>query len=151
MDRENSTFHIRDMESRDYMFVAAVWREVFGPLLLSDESVVSTCEKMKADSRYRVFVADIDGAVVGLVTTVESLAINLPNGFIKVNGLGVLPQFRNWGIGRMLMERVEKLAGERNISVVELGSGFQRTDAHAFYEHLGYRKKCLSVLKENLM
>ena len=144
MDRN---IHIRDMESRDYMSVAAVWRDVFGPLPLADESVVSTCEKMKADSRYRVFVADIDGAVVGLVATVESLAINLPNGFIKVNGLGVLPQFQHRGIGRMLMERVEKLAGERNISVVEPGSGFQRTEAHTFYEHLGYRKNAFRFSK----
>lgn len=70
MDRNTGAVHIRDMESRDYRTVAAVWREVFGPLPLADESVISTCEKMKADSRYRVFVADIDGAVVGLVTTV---------------------------------------------------------------------------------
>ena len=131
---------IRDLERRDYISLAAVWREVFGPL--TDEAVAGVCEKMEGDSRYRIFVAETDGKVTGFVTTVEALAINLPsgNGYIKVNGLAVLPEFRHCGIGKMLMERVERLAGEREISLIGLASGFRRTDAHEFYEHLGYQK-----------
>ena len=44
------------------------------------------------------------------------------------------------GIGKMLMERVEELAKERGISMIGLASGFQRTEAHEFYERLGYQK-----------
>ncbi len=131
---------IRDLERRDYISLAAVWREVFGPL--TDEAVAGVCEKMEGDSRYRIFVAETDGKIVGFVTTVEALAINLPsgNGYIKVNGLAVLPEFRHCGIGKMLMERVEELAKERGISMIGLASGFQRTGAHEFYERLGYEK-----------
>lgn len=133
-----STVLIRDMESRDYLSIAAIWRDVFTPV--EDESVAGVCERMKGDGRYRIFVADMEGVVVGFVTTVEALSINLPDGYIKINGLAVLPEYRRQGIGKLLMERVEELARERGISLIGLASGFQRTEAHEFYEHLGYQK-----------
>lgn len=131
---------IRGIESKDYTSVTAIWRDVLGFLSVTDETVIKTYEQMKGDSRYKTFVADVNGAVVGFATTVESLAVDYPNGYMKVNGLAVLPAFQHCGIGKMLMERVEELAGERNVSMIGLASGFQRTDAHEFYEHLGYQK-----------
>ena len=131
---------VREIESKDYVSVAAIWRDVLGFLSATDENVIMTYEKMKNDSRYCTFVADVNGDVVGFATTVASLAITYQNGYIKMNGLAVLPEFQHCGIGKMLMERVEKLAGERNASCIGLASGFQRIDAHEFYEHLGYTK-----------
>ena len=131
---------IREIESKDYTSVTAIWRDVLGFLSVTDETVIKTYEKMKGDSRYSTFVADVNGAVVGFATTVETLAVDYPNGYMKVNGLAVLPAFQHCGIGKMLMNRVEELAGERKVSMIGLASGFQRTDAHEFYEHLGYQK-----------
>lgn len=139
---------IRKMESKDYQSVAAIWRDVLGFMQVTDENVIATYEKMKSDNRYCTFVADVKGDVVGFVTTVESLAIPYPNGYIKMNGLAVLPDFQHCGIGRMLMECVEKLADERNASCIGLASGFQRTSAHEFYEHLGYRKTSFWIRKD---
>ncbi len=131
---------IREIESKDYASVAEIWRDVLGILSATDENVTKIYEKMKSDSRYCTFVADMNGDVVGFTTTVETLAIDHPNVYIKMNGLAVLPEFQRRGIGKMLMERVEKLAVERNASSIGLASGFQRTIAHEFYEHLGYKK-----------
>ena len=131
---------IREIESKDYVSVAAIWRDVLGFSSVTDENVIQTYERMKSDSRYCTFVADVDGEVAGFATTAETLAVDHPNGYIKMNGLAVLPRFQRRGIGRMLMERVEKLAGERGASFIGLASGFQRTGAHEFYERLGYQK-----------
>ena len=131
---------IREIEGKDYVPVAAIWRDVLGFSSVTDESVAKTYKKMKDDNRYCTFVADADGGVVGLVTAVQTLAVDHPNGYIKMNGLAVLPAFQRRGIGRMLMERVEKLAAERSASFIGLASGFQRTGAHEFYERLGYQK-----------
>lgn len=131
---------IREIESRDYLSVAAIWRDVLGISKATDENVSATYEKMRDDSRYRTFVAEADGVIVGFVTTAETLAVDYPNGYIKMNGLAVLPEFQRRGIGKMLMERVEKLAAECGISRIGLASGFQRTGAHEFYERLGYKK-----------
>ncbi len=139
---------IRAIESKDYDSVITIWRSALGNLQVTDETVAKTFEKMRGDSRYGTFVADVDGETVGFVTTVETLAIEQPNGYIKVNGLAVLPEFQRHGIGKMLMECVEKLAHERKVSLIGLASGFQRTGAHGFYEHLGYQKLSYWFRKE---
>ncbi len=100
---------IREIEKKDYISVAAIWRNVLGFLPATDESVTRTYEKMKNDSRYCTFVA-------------------------------VLPEFQHCGIGKMLMDCVEKLAYRHNALAIGLASGSQRTGAHEFYEHLGYKK-----------
>lgn len=131
---------IREIESKDYVPVAIIWRDVLGFLSVTDEHVITTYEKMKDDTRYCTFVADLNGEVVGFATIVFTLAIDHPNGYIKMNGLAVLPEYQHHGIGKMLMERVEELAHQRKASFVGLASGFQRTGAHQFYEKLGYQK-----------
>ena len=139
---------IREIESKDYTSAAAIWRDVLGFSSITDENVVGTYEKMKGDDRYCTFVAEVNNVVVGFATTVETLAIDHPNGYMKINGLAVLPEYQRCGIGKMLMERVEELARERNISLIGLASGFQRTGAHKFYERLGYQKLSFWFRKE---
>ena len=131
---------IREIERKDYASVTAIGRNVLGVLRATEETVTQTYEKMKGDSRYCTYVAEVDGEVVGFASTVTTIAVDHPDGYIKMNGLAVLPGFQRRGIGKMLMERVEQLAVERGASAVGLASGFQRTGAHAFYESLGYRK-----------
>ena len=131
---------VREIEERDYLPVAAIWRDVLDIPNATDDAVAETYEKMKHDSRYRTFVAETDGKVVGLVTTAEVLAIGHPDGYLKMNGLGVLPEYRGQGIGKLLLDRVEKLARETGTLYIGLASGMGRTEAHSFYEHLGYRK-----------
>lgn len=145
---KNMNIVIREIKSKDYKSVAILWRDVIGAISVTDKMVTVTCEKMKDDNRYCTFVADVNGKIVGFVTTVETLAMDQPNGYIKVNGLAVLPEFQHHGIGKMLMERVEKLAHERKISLIGLASGFQRIGAHEFYEHLGYQKLSFWFRKE---
>lgn len=131
---------IREIESRDYKAVAAIWRDVLDIPSATDDITARTYERMKSDSRYHTYVAEAEGRVIGLVTAVEVIAIGYPNGYIKMNGLGVLPEFQRQGIGRMLMERVESLAKERGANAIGLASGIRRTGAHEFYERLGYSK-----------
>ena len=95
---------------------------------------------MERDDRYRTFVAEADGRVVGLAAAVKVLAIGHPGGYVKMNGLGVLPECRRRRIGTRLMEQVERWAVETGAPYVGLASGLRRTDAHIFYEHMGYRK-----------
>ena len=131
---------IRKIEEKDYPAVAAIWREVLDIPTATDSIVTETYKKMKADSGYRTYVAETDGKVVGLAATAFVLAIGHPNGYIKMNGLGVLPEYQHQGIGRLLLNRVEKLARECGALYIGLASGLRRTEAHDFYEHLGYQK-----------
>ena len=76
--------HIREIESKDYTSAAAIWRDVLGFSSVTDESVIETYEKMKGDDRYCTFVAEVNNTVVGFATTVETLAIDHPNGYMKL-------------------------------------------------------------------
>ena len=130
---------IRYIQEKDYPEAADIWRSVLG-IPVTDECLSDTYGKMSGDDRYSTFVAEADGRIVGLVTTVTAMAIGHPNGYTKINGLGVLPEYRNRGIGGMLLKRAEELAMENGTGYVGLASGFMREEAHAFYERMGYRK-----------
>ena len=129
----------RFIQEKDYPQVADIWRTVLD-IPVTDECLTETYAKMRGDDRYTTFVAEADGKVVGLITMVAALAIGHPNGYTKINGLGVLPEYQNKGIGRMLVKRAEELAIENGTRYLGLASGFTREEAHAFYEHMGYKK-----------
>jgi len=61
------------------------------------------------------------------------------NPFVVIGGLVVEKQSRRRGIGRLLMEDAEAWAKEQGCSVVRLWSSAGRTEAHRFYEQLGYK------------
>lgn len=131
---------IRRICQRDYAAAAVIWREVLDIRNATDEHVTEAYEAMKHDDRYAAFVAEADGRVVGLAAAVKVLAIGHPGGYVKMNGIGVLPEYRRLGIGKRLMEQVERFAVEQGAPYVGLASGISRVEAHAFYESSGYRK-----------
>jgi len=55
---------------------------------------------------------------------------------------------RGKGYGKLLMSYIEKLAEENALQCVALQSGFQRLDAHRFYENAGYDKVSFVFKKE---
>ena len=130
---------IRTIQKKDYPEVADIWRNVL-EIPVTDECLSETYKKMSGDDRYTTFVAEKDGKIAGLVTMVTAMAIGHPNGYTKINGLGVLPEYQNRGIGRMLLKKAEELAMENGTRYLGLASGFMREEAHAFYEHMGYKK-----------
>ncbi|KHD46651.1 GNAT family N-acetyltransferase [Streptococcus hongkongensis] len=68
----------------------------------------------------------------------------------NILGLAVLPDYQGQGIGRQLISAVEEIAKNNKVNYIRLNSGESRTEAHAFYEHLGYKSDKLQkrFLKE---
>ena len=131
---------IRKICQRDYAAVAAIWREVLDIRNATDEHVTEVYETMRENDRYITFVAEADGKIAGLAAAVKVLAIGHPGGYVKMNGIGVLPAYRRQGIGKKLMEHVERFAVEQGAPYVGLASGISRAEAHEFYGKCGYRK-----------
>ena len=130
---------IRKIREEDYEAAAAIWREVLD-VPVSNEDLAQIYRKMAEDDRCFTYVAEADEKIVGLVTGVCVPAVPFPNGYIKMNGLGVIPGYRHKGIGRKLLTQVEKEAAKREVTRIGLATGMGRTEAHAFYESMGYRK-----------
>ena len=87
--------------------------------------------------REAVFVAEADGQVVGNIH-VERYDVLYFETMANVLGLSVKIEFQKIGIGRALLEAAENWALENGIKMMRLNSGINRTEAHKFYEHLGY-------------
>ena len=60
--------------------------------------------------------------------------------FVVIGGLVVDRDHRGQGIGRALLERAEQWAVTQGCGIVRLWSSSMRSEAHKFYEHLGYQK-----------
>ncbi len=89
---------------------------------------------------HAVFVAEAqDQTLVGWVHVYHcKLLISAPQAIIF--GLVVDEQFQRQGIGRSLLEQVERWAVSRNCSTILVRSNMIRTEAHRFYEQVGYKE-----------
>lgn len=56
----------------------------------------------------------------------------------NVLALAVLPNQQKKGIGKTLLQGLEEEAKRRGYTFIRLNSADYRTEAHAFYEHVGY-------------
>ena len=131
---------IREVRREDYAAVARFWRELLDVPAATDESVQKTFEKMSGDSRYCTYVAVEDGIVVGFITLVEVLSIDDPEGYIKMNGIAVAPEYRHRGIAQQLIEHVEQAGRERGANSIGAATSFKREGSQALLDKLGYEK-----------
>lgn len=138
--KEREWIMIREVQPEDYAVIAQFWRELLDVPQASDESVSSTLDKMSADDRYRTFVAVEDDMVVGFITLVEVLSIDDPEGYIKMNGIAIRPDYQHRGIGQQLIERAEMEARERGSSSIGCATSFKRAGSQALLHKLGYEK-----------
>lgn len=95
--------------------------------------------RMLSRPEQRFLIADADGRVVGWLHAVVSECVEA-DAFVAISGLVVDRNHRRQGIGRALLEEAERWTREQGCSVIRLRSSSVRTDAHRFYEQLGYTK-----------
>jgi GNAT superfamily N-acetyltransferase len=109
-----------------------------GYLVTSEETARRILE-LSGNSEHAVLVADEGGMLLGWIHVhlAHSLAVD---GRVEVAGLVVDENHRGRGVGRVLMERAEIWAREKNCTSVRLRSNVLRGAAHLFYERLGYRE-----------
>ena len=95
------------------------------------EAMLEVCDVDLAASR----VLQVGGETVGFV----NLAVRGARGWIA--GMGVLPETRGAGLGRLAMEAVLSVARERGLTSVDLEVLVQNTPAARIYEVLGFRDR----------
>jgi len=96
-----------------------------------------------ANENSRLFVAESEGQVIGLVHVdireAPDHPIMTPRRYAKVDDLVVGKEFRRFGIGQSLMKRAHQWACERGVHEVELNVWEFNQSAIALYEKLGYK------------
>ena len=105
------------------------------------EHFTSTVEDVRRDGfgstpLYESFIAELDGAAVGLLTLFPTYSTYKGRPCLHVNDLYVAPEARQQGIARRLMARVCRMAVERGCCRVEL-KVLENNAARDFYESIG--------------
>jgi GNAT superfamily N-acetyltransferase len=81
------------------------------------------------------FVARMDGRPVGC-----GAIRPLEPGVGEVKRMFVLPEARGRGISRLILQKIESVAGEMGYSRLRLETGKRQPEAIALYESTGYRR-----------
>jgi predicted N-acetyltransferase YhbS len=117
---------------------------------MSEAEVTRRLQTVRAAHGHRVWVADDDGQVVGLIHAFFRAALEKPPEVV-IQALVVDASRRSQRIGERLMQVAEQFARETGSATVSLYSGVQRTDTHRFYERLGYAKIGASQLMRKVL
>jgi len=103
--------------------------------------------RMREQGNYYIFVAVIDENIVGFITIVQGVALEIKSDYFRILELAVSKAHQNKGVGKLLLGQVDALAAEKGVSYISLSCGLHRTGAHAFYERSGYSKTSFTFAK----
>jgi N-acetylglutamate synthase-like GNAT family acetyltransferase len=96
-------------------------------------------ERLARDEHNHLLVVEADGVVCGtafLTVCLDAMYGSQP--YAVVENLIVLEASRRRGMGRALMREVERVARAARCTKVMLLSSASRTEAHAFFERVGF-------------
>ena len=137
---------IRGYTPTDYYDLSRLLAKVYGSHIGKD-----TLEEKYITDEREILVATIDGdKIAGCVFTEVQEDFIRPRRIMYVTYVAVDEAYRKLGIGRKLIDRVETLCTENVCSAIELTSADFRTDAHIFYEAIGFSKKNTTVFIKEL-
>jgi GNAT superfamily N-acetyltransferase len=94
---------------------------------------------------HALMVAEQGGRIIALCHTYARPALDKPPEAV-VQALVVDQASRGSGVGKIMMTAAETWAAERGFTSIVLASHVSRSDAHAFYESIGYRREGTSHL-----
>jgi GNAT superfamily N-acetyltransferase len=90
-----------------------------------------------------VLVAERDGRAIGCLTTAIMPVLYRPKPVGRISMMVVEESARGQGIGAALVRAAEAWLKQQGCGLVEVTSNLKRTEAHGFYERLGYERTSL--------
>ena len=97
-------------------------------------------EKLTNDRKHHIIIGyenDRVRKIVGFVHAEFYESLYMDPG-LNILALAVDSKFQGQGIGKKLMSSIEEYALKNNISFIRLNSNVYRTEAHKFYDRIGY-------------
>jgi len=103
------------------------------------ESYVNAFREIEADPNNELIVAEAEGRVVGTLQLTFTPSISFQGGKrATVESVRVDEQHRGKGIGHEMMLWAINRAKQNGCVSMQLTTNAERTDAHRFYENLGF-------------
>lgn len=145
-DLEKAAVTVRSAEAGDFEGLADLMTELGYPTRTSEMEM--RMEAILANKTYATFVAVSEGKVCGMIGTRISYSYEHNSPGAAILALVVSDKMRGRGVGHFLIEAAEKDLARRNIRRIAVYTHFRRTEAHEFYEKLGYTKNGFRLVKE---
>lgn len=92
------------------------------------------------DAGQAVLVAEMDGEVVGCLSTSTMVVLHRPAPVGRISMMVVDERHRSRGIGAQMVSAAEELLASKGCQLVEVTSNLRRVDAHRFWERVGYER-----------
>ena len=126
---------IREMAADDAKAVNTLSNQLGYPL--SIEQTLQNIYSVLESKDHTAFVAEYENKIVGWIGASQAIMIEvMPH--CELNGLVINQDHRGMGIGKLLIDKVKQWAREKNNSKIGLRCNVKRTEAHLFYQHLGF-------------
>lgn len=141
---------LRPATDADLFAVLDLYRTALeDPKILLPEAATALFRKMQTYPDYTLYVAETGAGLVGTfaLLIMDNLGhFGTPSGVVE--DVAVRPDQQGKGIGKKMMEFALDRCREKGCYKLTLSSNLRRTDAHRFYESLGFRKHGFSFLME---
>jgi GNAT superfamily N-acetyltransferase len=132
-----SAVAIRDAIVEDSATIARLLGELDYPS--SPDGVRQRLARLLARDDTRVFVAERGASILGALAVHRMPVLTSINDIAMILALVVTEEARRTGIGRRLVDRAEEEARAWGCGRIMVTSAERRTEAHTFYERLGYQ------------
>ncbi len=141
---------IRKLIEDDLVSLAVLYQQ-FWDEVSSLEKMRTTFQRLKRNPNYILLVADQQNNLVGSVMGIicEELYGDCKP-FMVVEGVIVDKHHRRLGIASSLMKELERCASENNCNYIIFVTESERTEAHRFYESIGYKSDAYKGFKKRL-
>ena len=126
---------VREMDVKDVEAVNALSGQLGYPLSLSQTR--QNIRGVLQSKDHTAFVAAYRNKIVGWIGAAQAIMIEvMPH--CEINGLVIDEHHRGIGVGKLLIDRVKHWAKEKGNDKIGLHCNVKRTEAHLFYQHLGF-------------
>ena len=127
--------NVREIRIADYIDIYLLNEEL--GYLYAIEKVKERIKYITENTKDIILVAEQFDEVIGYIHG-SSYELLYSDSLINILGFVVKEKYSNTGVGKILIENLECWAKENGYCGVRLVSGFDRINAHKFYQRHGY-------------
>jgi len=126
---------VRVMDVKDAEAVNALSKQLGYPLSVGQ--TLQNIGTVLQSQDHIAFVAEYENKIVGWIGAAQAIMIEvMPH--CEINGLVIDEHHRGMGIGKLLIDKVKKWAKGKGNDKIGLHCNVKRTEAHLFYQRLGF-------------
>ncbi|MFA5886720.1 MAG: GNAT family N-acetyltransferase [Patescibacteria group bacterium] len=129
--------NIRKVSQSDYRELMSLYNLFVGEDKYSKHDNDSFSRVLDSQSNF-VFVTEDLGKLIGFASFSIRSVIRYPKPIAELDEIFVRPEYRQKGVGKMLMQQIEDKAKELDCYRLFIESHYDHKAAHLFYESLGY-------------